>query len=206
MAARNLPVPEAVTRNITIGVNFATSPQGIVVEYGDTVNFTNSSGSDVTVAFLPNTPGLAIYPNMNLLVPNGTTTGFTAPIVDSAANYNILVNGVVQNTDPYVIQVGSGPMYVLITGPATSPNFNPGTVAVPLGNVASAQMGKLEMKSQVAGVGFPIYWTNDPFNPGITQSGPPQPVKSAAAPGGYDYSSSASPDLRSGGGKVIIQS
>jgi hypothetical protein len=206
MAARNLPVPEAVTRNITIGANFATSPQGIVVGYGDTVNFTNSSGSDVTVGFLSNTPGAALYPDMNLLVPNGTTNGFTVPSIDCAANYNIMVNGVTQNADPYVIQVGNGPMYVLITGPATSPNFNPGKVAVPLGNVVSAEMGRLEMKSQVAGVGFPIYWTNDPFNPGITQSGPPQPVKSAAAPGGYDYSSTDSPALRAGGGKVIIQS
>jgi len=204
MAARNLPVPDAVTRTISIGANFVTIPHGSVVGYGDTVNFANSSGSDITIAFLANTPGAAVYPNMSLLVPNGTTVGFTTPAVDCAANYNVMANGVVQNANPYVIQVGNGPMFVLITGPLTTPNFNPGTVAVPLGN-AAAGMGMLEMKSQVPNAVIPVYFTSNPFNPGIDQSGPPQPVKTGTATGEYDYSSTPSPGESAGGGKVIIQ-
>lgn len=204
MAARNLPVPDAVSRNITIGANFATLPQGIVVGYGDTVKFTNSSGSDITIGFLANTPGQAVYPNMNLLVPSGTTVGFTVPNVDCAANYNILLNGVPQNAVPYVIQVGKGPMFVIVTLAGGAPDFNPGTVSVPLGN-AAAGMGTLEINSQLPN-NVPLYWDTDPFNPGITQPGPAQPVKAGTTPGEYCYSITPSPLLRAGGGKVIIQS
>jgi len=203
MAARNLPLPE-VTRTITIGANFAVSPAGVIVGYQDTVNFTNSSGSDITIQFLPNTPGVAIYPNMSLAVSNGTTTGFTVPNSDCAANYNVLVNGVVQNAYPYVIQVGIGPMYVLITGSLTNADFEPGTVAVPLGNITTG-MGMLQMKSQVPNITFPLNWATDPFNPGFSQSGPAQPVKTGTAPGEYGYTGPHSPNLRAGGGKVIIQ-
>jgi hypothetical protein len=203
MAARNLPVPDALTRTISIGANFATSPQGIVVGSGDTVNFANSSGSDITIAFLANTPGAPVYPNMNLIVPNGTTAGFTVPTVDCAANYNIMVNGIVQNVWPYVIQVGTGPMFVLVTASGGTANFNPGTLAVPLGNAASG-MGMLQMKSNLPN-NVPIYWGTDPFSPGITQPGPPQPIKGGTLPGEYDYSTTQSPKERAGGGKVIIQ-
>lgn len=204
MAARELPLPE-LTHSITIGANFVPTSPGIVVGYGDTVNFTNSSGSDITIQFLSNTPGAALYPNMNLLVPNGTSSGFPVPGSDCAANYNVAANGVVQNAQPYVIQVGNGPMYVLVTGPINLPNFNPGTVAVPLGDAANG-MGMLELKSQIPNTPVPVYWGTNPFNPGITQTGPPQPVKAGTAPGGYDYSGTNSPKERAGGGRVIIQS
>ena len=209
MAARNLPIPEAaITHTINVGANFATSPQGIVVGYGDTVNFANNSGSDITIQFLSNSPGTAVYPNMSLPVPNGNPNGpvgFTAPNVDCAANYNILVNGVAQNALPYVIQVGNGPMYVLVTGSIGNADYTPGTVAVPLGNITTG-MGKLEIQSQVPNVVFPVAWGNDPFNPGITQSGPAQPVKAGTTPGQYNYSSGPSPHARAGGGTVIIRS
>lgn len=204
MAARELPLPE-VTHSITIGANFVPSSTGIVVGYGDTVTFTNSSGSDITIQFLSNSPGQALYPNMNLPVSNGTNAGFQVPGTDCAANYNILVNGVVQNANPYVIQVGIGPMFVLVTGPISLPNFNPGTVAVPLGDAANG-MGRLELKSQIPNTPVPVYWGTNPFNPGITQTGPAQPVQSGITPGGYNYSSSPGPDARAGGGTVIIRS
>lgn len=204
-AARNLPMPNAVvTHTITIGANFVPSSAGIVVGYGDNVYFQNNSGSDITIQFLANPPGTALFLNMTLPVSNGTSGGFQVPAVDCAANYNILVNNVAQNTLPYVIQVGNGPMYVLVTGSLGDANFNPGTVAVPLGNVTTG-MGKLEVQSQVPNVVFPVSFGTDPFNPGITQSGPAQPVKGGTMPGQYSYTSGSSPRLLGGGGKVIIQ-
>ena len=205
-AARNLPMPEGVVNHyITIGTNFATSPQGIVVGHGDNVVFQNNSGSDLTIQFLANPPGPALLISMSMPVPNGTQTGFQVPAVDCAANYNIVVNGVVQNVSPYVIQVGNGPMYVLITGTLQNPDFQPGTVAVPLGSITTG-MGKLQMQSQVPNVVFPVNFTTNPFNPGITQSGPAQPVKAGTTTGQYSYSSgSPSPRALGGGGKVIIQ-
>ncbi|HTR23341.1 MAG TPA: hypothetical protein VMI10_05110 [Terriglobales bacterium] len=203
MAARNFPIPE-ITRAITIGSNFVPSQAGIVIGYGDIVSFTNNSGSNITIQFLPNSPGLALYPNMTLAVTAGSTSNFTAPSVDCAANYNVVVNGVVQNAYPYVIQVGNGPMYVLITGTLNNPDFAPGDVAVPLGNITTG-MGKLQMQSQVPNVAFAINFGTNPFNPGITQSGPAQPVKAGTAPGQYGYTSPSQIIMRAGGGKVIIQ-
>jgi len=204
MAARNLPIPE-IAHPITIGAGFAASPAGIVVGHGDTVNFTNNSGSDITIQFLPNSPGQALYPAMSLFVQSGTTNGFTVPNTDCAANYNVTVNGVVQSADPFVIQVGNGPMYVLITGSLQAPYFEPGTVAVPLGNITTG-LGRLQMQSQVPNAVFPINFSSNPFNPGITQSGPAQPVKAGTTPGSYGYSGTNGIRERAGGGTVIIRS
>jgi len=206
MAARHLPIA-ALTHTISIGADFTASPAGIVVAQGDTVNFTNNSGSDITIQFLSNTPGQNIYPNMSLPVTKGTTAGFTVPNANCAANYNVTLNGQVMNGTPYVIQVGSGPMYVLVTGSLASPDFNPATVAVPLGSAATG-MGYLQMQSQIPNVVVPIYWTTDPFNPGITQSGPAQPVKSGTSTGSYSYSNTPQPRPHAmvGGGTVIIKS
>jgi len=207
MAARHLPVPETTTHTISIGSNFATSPEGIVVGYGDTVNFVNNSGSDITIEFLANTPGVAVYPSMSLPVPNGNPNGpvgFTAPQVDAAANYNICVNSAPQNSDPYVIQVGAGPMYVLITESSGAIYFAPPNVAVPLGG-GSTPMGYLEMKSEIPNKVVPIYWeTTDPFN-GMTSSGHNLPVKSGTSTGNYVYSVTPPLIKLAGGGKVIIQ-
>jgi hypothetical protein len=95
-------------------------------------------------------------------------------------------------------------MYVLITGTISDPDFEPGTVAVPLGNITTG-LGMLQMKSQVPNIVFPLSWGSDPFNPGFSQSGPAQPVKTGTTPGEYSYSGTNSPRERAGGGRVIIQ-
>lgn len=55
-AAPNLPMPE-VSRNITIDDTFTPTPQGIVVNQGDTITFYNNSGVDVVIEFQTNSPG-----------------------------------------------------------------------------------------------------------------------------------------------------
>src|SRR5271157_2649207 len=207
-AAPNLPIPEtATTHTINIGSTppFTPSPQGIVVGYGDTVNFANNSGSDVTIQFAANPPGVAVYPPMSLLVPNGNPhgpVGFQVPNVDSAANYTIVPAGGQPNTGPFVIQVGEGPMYVIASVSGSSLNFAPSPVAVPVG-VTVSEVGVLSMRSPDV---YPLYWTpSNPFNPGITRTGQTQPVKVGATAEQYGYSNTPPGGGIAGGGTVIIR-
>jgi hypothetical protein len=212
-AAPNLPVPENALPNITVDNTYTPTPQGIVVGQGDPVTFYNNSGVDILIEFQTNvldgqnqTP---VYAPMNLPVSDGDSNGFTAPNANCAANYYIYNADVTPPavlSGPFVIQVGSGPMYVNVTQSNNVLVFTPDAVAVPLGNAASGA-GYLEINSEIPNTVVPIYWaTTDPFNPGITESGPPQPVQTGTAPGEYDYSNTPSPVGLTGGGKVIIQS
>ena len=158
-AARHIPITEAV-RTITINSSFIPSPQGLKVQQGDTVNFQNNSGVDISIQFAPNPPGLALSPTNPLPVPHGSSAGFTAPDYDAAANYYIYVGTVNQNpTDPYAIQVGNGPLYVQVTW---SPSLgagqtNPDPVAIPA-------QGNLQMFSTDT-TSYTATWPNtgDPF-------------------------------------------
>src|SRR5271169_1382672 len=130
-AAPNYPMPEAQTWNVAIDDEFNATPPGLIVNPGDTVNFRNSSGVDVTIEFQANYTSPSFSPNLD--VPNGNPNGpvgFTTPGVAAAANYNICVAGAPENQYPYVIQVGVGPMYVVFPG-GTNPTCNFPTVAAP---------------------------------------------------------------------------
>jgi hypothetical protein len=185
MAARNLPVP-AFTHTINIDPTLTPSYQGLIVAGGDTVNFTNNSGQDVTIIFAHNPPGADIYPNMSLPVPNGTTAGFTAPTSNCAGNYSILgANGA--ETGPWVIQVGAGPMFVMLSKSANVVIYTPPTVAVPLGSTITG-MGMLQINSHLPNLPFNINWdTTDPFNPPLTATGQNRPVSASTPPDSYDY-------------------
>ncbi|MGA7561019.1 MAG: hypothetical protein WCF61_19435 [Terriglobales bacterium] len=202
-AAPNLPMPE-VSRNITIDDTFTPTPQGIVVNQGDTITFYNNSGVDVVIEFQTNSPGQPVYPPMNLEVDDGDSNGFTAPNYDCAANYYIY-NGT-NLVGPFVIQVGTGPMYVAITQSGSTVSYTPQTVAVPLGTILPPGLGKLEMLGPSAS--FPVGWTNgnDPFNPAIQATdGVPHPVNSSATDGGYTYSAGTNPLENPINGRVIVQ-
>ena len=190
MAARNLPVPAAFTHTITIDNTLTPSFQGLIVALGDTVNFTNNSGQDLTIMFAHNPPSTVdIYPNMSLLVPNGTTAGFTAPTANCAGNYSI-VGADGTETGPWVIQDGAGPMYVVLSKSANVITYAPPTVAVPLGSTITG-MGMLEMKSNLPNIPFNINWdTPDPFNPPLTATGQNRPVSASTLPGPYGYGGS----------------
>jgi len=203
-AAPNLPMSETVIRNITIDDTFTPTPQGIVVNQGDTINFTNNSGVDIVIEFQTNSPGQPVYPPMNLEIDDGDSNGFTAPNYDCAANYYIY-NGT-NLVGPFVIQVGAGPMYVVVTQSGTTVTYAPQTVAVPLGSILPPGLGKLEM--QGPSTSLPVAWKNnsDPFNPPIQATdGVSHPVNSSATDGGYTYFAGPSPIENPTGGRVIVQ-
>jgi hypothetical protein len=200
-AAPNLPMPKtARTWNVAIDDNFNATPPGLIVSPGDTIEFENNSGVDITVQFAANYTGTALYPSMDLPVPNQSTVGFTAPNTNAAANYNIYVNGVQENEDPFVVQVGTGPLYVVLDGAVT---YNFPTAAVPLGTAATG-MGKLYIgpndPSSTLGISFPT----NPFNPPITTNDGPHPVKAGTTPAPYSYTV-VDPAENPGPGTVIIR-
>jgi hypothetical protein len=202
-AAPNYPMPDpAVTRTIKIDNAYNATPPGIIVNPGDTVMFQNNSGADITVQFQPNYTSPAV--SSNLSVPNGGESGFVAPSTDAAANYNIYIGGVQQNSNPYVIQVGAGPMFVVFpVGPATQCNYP--TVAVPLGN-AAAGMGELNMGPNLTSANLTISFGTNPFNPPITAPGGTHSVAPGASAGSYVYTSLLPADSPGPGGTVIIRS
>ena len=160
-AARNLPIPEAV-QTITIDATFTPTPKGIIVHKGDTVNFVNNSSSTVTIQFAPNPPGPAVSGNVS--IPANSTGGFVAPNVDAAANYDIYVGSVKQNTDPYAIQVGVGPLYLQVTWSQAlgAGQCTPDPLSLPFG-------GSLEAFSTDS-TSYTLTWpaTGDPFTPPLT--------------------------------------
>jgi hypothetical protein len=210
-AARPLPSPETVW-TITIDNTFTPSRQGLVVQLGDQIDFENLSGVDLIIEFQSNSPGQAVYPPMSLSVPNGTTVGFVAPSYNASANYYIY-QGAIEESGPFVIQVGTGPMYVQLSGPVGNVTYNPPTVAVPQGNALQGS-GNLEMVPTMTGKTFSIGdWSpSDPFSPPLQSSGgSPHSTGSSAPIGEYTYvatpTNSPAPHGvgGGGGGRVVIQ-
>jgi hypothetical protein len=156
-AARAYPRTDLV-QNISIDSSFHATPPGIIVQQGDQVNFVNNSGVTITIEFAPNPPGPIVSGNID--VAAGSTNGFVAPNYDASANYYIYV-GPTQQSGPFAIQVGAGPLYVQINNSTTSPD----PIAVPRG-------GTLEMFSTDADT-CTLKWTalGNPFTqppPGLT--------------------------------------
>jgi hypothetical protein len=202
-ASPNYPMPDpAVTRTVTIDASFNATPPGLIVNPGDTVMFQNNSGADITIQFLPNYTSPAL--SSNLAVANGGEGGFVAPGSNAAANYNIFVGAVQQNSDPYVIQVGAGPIFVVFpVGPATPCNYP--TVAVPQGTTASG-MGQVNMGPNLTSASLAISFTTNPFNPPITAPGGAHSVAPGASAGSYVYTTLLSAESPGPGGTVIIRS
>ncbi len=215
MAAPNLPLSEAITWDITVDDTYTPSKQGVVVNQGDQITFYNNSGVDITIEFQPNVSNgqnqTPVYAPMSLPVSDGDDNSFTAPRANCAANYYIYNADVTPPallSGPFVIQVGSGPMYVSIAGSISNPTYSPQTVAVPLGTILPPGLGKLQMNSNVPNTVFGIGWTNnnDPFDPAISSTGSaPHPVDPSASVTSYSYAAGANPINNPTGGKVIIQ-
>jgi hypothetical protein len=214
-AAPNLPLSESITWDITIDDTYTPSRQGIVVSQGDQINFENESGVDIIIEFQPNvlngqnqTP---VYPPMSLSVSNGGSNSFTAPNANCAANYYIYnadVTPPAQLSGPFVIQVGTGTMYVTVAGTVTNPTYSPQTVAVPLGTSLPPGAGKLQMNPGPSS-SFGITWlnNNDPCTPPITQTdGTPHGVAQTSALATYTYYVGPAPVENPAGGRVIVQS
>jgi hypothetical protein len=165
MAAHHLPVPETVW-TITISSSYGASPQGLIVSQGDTVMFQNNSSSTITITWVTPVAGQPV--SSNISVAPGTSGGFQAPNYNASGNYYVYANGV-QQSGPYGIQVGAGPMYVQVTynNGLGTPVCTPDPVVIPWGN-ATVGRGKLQMIAGDSNT-YSVGWTNgDPFTPPLT--------------------------------------
>jgi plastocyanin len=211
MAARHLPITAAVC-TIAIDNTFTPTPQGVVVQPGDQVEFQNNSGVDIIIEFAANPPGQAVYSNMNLPVTNGTTAGFTAPNYSASANYSVY-QGTTEESGPWVVQVGTGPMFVQLSDASGVVNYAPPTVAIPHGNATTGK-GQLVIMPSLNSGDYTIKWgVTDPVTPPLGASGTSSHAVTSA-PGEYDYSATADDpcatvpksDGSGGGGTIIVRS
>lgn len=211
MAARHLPISASVC-TFAIDNTFTPTPQGAIVQQGDQVEFQNNSGVDIIIEFAANPPGQAVYPKMNLPVPDGTTASFAAPNYDASANYSIY-QGTTLESGPWAVQVGAGPIFVQLSG-ASGVNYAPPTVAIPQGNAVTGK-GELVIIPALNSGKYTITWdTTDPVTPPLGASGTNSHAANSA-PGEYCYTATATTAtdpcatetvFSGGGGKVIIRS
>jgi hypothetical protein len=144
-----------------INNQLTVSSPGLIVNQGDTVNFSNSQSSttSLVITFLagPQPPNINPIPApfQNVNVAPGASNPQQAPMSDVSVNYSVNAGG--QTFGPYAIQVGVGPVYVELTNSAPNQTH----VAIPEG-------GWLEMFS--TDVTYYLKWTSvggSPF-PGLT--------------------------------------
>jgi hypothetical protein len=206
-AAPKFPLPEnpapAVTVTISVDSTFTPTPQGKILNPGDTLMFQNNSGSDITIEWdnLPNNPPLGA----NFSVSNGSSDGIAMPNNNAAGNYHIYSGGV-SKSGPWPIQVGSGCMYISVTYNGTSGqgDCTPEPVSVPKG-------GNLEMFS--TDYTYNVGWRNvtaPPFGISRIVSGSSNNNAQTQTGNAGDYSytvSKVSPALGvgSGGGTVKVR-
>jgi hypothetical protein len=193
-AARVIPMDQTEW-TITIDNNFNVTPQGVIVQPGDQVNYQNNSDVCINIQFEPNPPGEAVYPNMNLPVGAKSSKGFTAPSYDASANYSIYVGTAQQPGGPYALQVGVGPLYIQVTYVNGEGQCSPETAAIPV-------EGKLRMV-ETDHHSYSVGWQGgkNPFQPPLGTVG----SHKAASAGTYEYSvAEGGPVLGGGGGGTII--
>ena len=198
------PLPEVVVAHtVTINNQGIPDHQGLLVSYQDTITFYNNYPQAVTIKFAPNLPGLSVWGN-DIVIPNGTHSGFTAPNYDCAANYSVYINAAPMPGGPYAIQVGNGRMFINITNNYSSPD----PVVIPLqGNI---EMYSSDNSYQINWPGCPN--TGGPFStvlnqvvPGVQNNTAHQ--ESLGLVQNYSYTiPSPGPALGNGGGKVRIVS
>src|SRR5450432_3813524 len=151
MAARAIPFENSVTaQNISITASDAT-PEGCILQAGQGGTFTNNSGSPVTITFNPTTVfGASI--SLTAQAPGNTNTP-PMPTGSMSVNYNVTVGGN-PTIGPFAIQVGIGPMFVVVSGAAGSELCAPDPVAIPAGGTLELRPALSTNKYNVAG------WTN----------------------------------------------
>ena len=203
--ARTIPrVQTAQTINFLYnGTTLTVSPQGVILDLGQSVNFANSSSSTapVTIQFILNPPGPALFgsPPLSFTVDPGDTQTQTPSDDNGSANYKVSVNGSPVGS-LYAIQngasaAGGGPIYIQASASGNNVTTLPDPVAVPEG-------GTLEVIA-LDGDSYPITAPSGEFTPPLTESG--EEVTATGSTGTYSYSiSPAGPGAGPGGGKIVI--
>jgi hypothetical protein len=197
-AARVTPIP-ATEWEIVIGNGFAPSTPGLIISPGDSVLFVNMTEYPVNIVFDPTSQPQPMFSDTPVIPAGGTYLTTTSPDLDGSEMFNVYSSGVKKNDEPYVIQVGRGPLYIAITHGITAPD----PAVIPPGGtlriVDSANHSYRVIDWKKGGNSCP-----NPFNPPLAAVG--NHLATAEA-GDYQYTlSSTSPIVGDGGGTIKVTS
>lgn len=190
--------------------SLTVSSPGIIIGADDEVNFSNNSqDATINISYAPNPPGPTLYATPTPDIGPGDNYVQSQQSQPPAANgsVNYFVNVVGGPTfGPYSIQVGTGPLYVEVTGGEATP----AEVAIPPGG--SVKMFSTDRK-------YGVEWTNtgNPLpkpSPGLIEvyvgvSAPgngPYSNPTSGGPAGPIFSYQLAPQVKeTGKGTVIVQ-
>lgn len=167
----NIPA-QSIVITYSNGV-YSASPVGCIIQGSGQqgVSFSNTSGQTVAINFVQD----PVNPNQKVFndIPSLPGTGLPSPqmpqVSNGSANYNIVVGDVTYG--PFAIQVGSGPLNVLISmGSGQSINVTPPTFVVPAYNNVLQIAGTVNVVADNVNNDYSIGWPGgvDPFNPCLT--------------------------------------
>jgi hypothetical protein len=200
-------------KSISINSAFQASPAGCIIQSTQTISFSNASGSTVAIRFVANpvNPNPPVFNDIPNLPSNNLPSPAQSPNVSNgngSVNFNVVANGVPYG--PFAIQIGQGPLQVLISmGSGDKINVTPPTFAIPAYDSTQQIAGTVEMIPDNAANDYSIGWLNgDPFQPPLTapDSAPhgdtnTTPVKDY----GFTVSSPDPKEGGSGGGTVKVK-
>jgi hypothetical protein len=195
-AARAIPLTEATVWTVTIDNTYTPTPQAFIIQPGDQVNFVNNSGSTIAIAFDTTSQPQSFFSNIPSILNGGNYVTPQTPDLNGSQLYGIYVGGVKQS-GPFCIQVGTGPLYIVVTNGVTLPD----SATIPVnGTLRILDSANDPWTVEWDQNGQPV--TNNPFNPPLTTVGSHQIVAGA---GEYTYSlSPADPKGGDGGGTIKV--
>ncbi len=131
-AARNLPpIAEDTPNPLQISISgTGASPVTCIIANGQGVAFVNGSGSAISVYFEADVQGVTVFTPNPVNVPANSTTTIYPQTQNRTVNFNLDGSDVY----PYAIQVGGGPLYILVGVNATGVvNVTPSPAIIPQG-------------------------------------------------------------------------
>jgi hypothetical protein len=210
---RVTPVHEDTSsnQNISITSSFQANPAGCIIQSSQTLTFTNSSGSPVAINFIPNPidPNQQIFNNIPTLPGTGVPSLAQTPNASNGSvNYNVVAAGVTYG--PFSIQVGTGPLQVLISMSGGVITATPNPAAIPPYSSVLGIAVTVAMYPDDPNNDYSIAWkASDPLTPALTSpDGLPHGDSNTTIVNDYKYTitSPKNPKLGgSGGGTVRIK-
>jgi hypothetical protein len=211
---RVFPIEENAfaAQNITIDSSLKANPTACIIPGTQPVTFTNSSGMPISITFTPNpvNPSQTLFNDIPNLPSGPAPSSPQSPTVQNGS-VNFTITGGGNSNGPFGIQVGNGPLQVLISLSGSNIVCTPKTVAVPPYNNVLGIAGTIEMVPDNVNNNYSIGWPGaDPFTPALTTpDSQPHSDRATTPVGDYNYtvSSPKGPITNaSGGGTVRVKS
>src|SRR5215467_13503588 len=151
-------IPEQ-DQQITINTQGDAHPSAVTIANNQNVQFTNRSGSTISIYFVNTAITQQRVFNDILNLQDGQSYTEAPLVSDITVNYTTLMNGTM--SEPFAIEVGSGPLEISLTGIDPTPEIG---AMPPNGGV---------LFQSADGATHNLSWPNgDPFNPPVNSVTP----------------------------------